>query len=59
MSINQNTKKEVLDLEPLDKIKLIDELLLSLDIPNKDIDELWQKPADCGPGDGWCSRADP
>jgi len=43
MSINQNTQKELMDLNPIDKIKLIDELLLSLDIPDKTLDKEWSK----------------
>ncbi|MGA1931631.1 addiction module protein [Arcobacter sp. YIC-464] len=43
MSINQNTQKELMDLNPIDKIKLIDELLLSLDIPDKTLDKEWAK----------------
>lgn len=34
-------KEEVLTLKPIEKIQLIDELLLSLDIPTKEIDEIW------------------
>jgi len=37
MSVNE----EALLLTPLDKIRLIDELLLSLDIPNKELDQIW------------------
>jgi len=37
MSINQ----EALTLKPLDKIQLIDELLLSLDIPDQALDKIW------------------
>jgi len=33
--------KEILSLNPLDKIRLVDELLLSLDMPNKELDEIW------------------
>ncbi len=33
--------EEILSLKPLDKIQLIDELLLSLDMPNKELDEIW------------------
>ena len=43
MSINQNTQKELMDLNPIDKIKLIDELLLSLDVPDKTLDKEWSK----------------
>ncbi len=34
-------KEEVLTLDPLEKIQLIDELLLSLDTPTKEIDDIW------------------
>lgn len=34
-------REEVLALKPLEKLQLIDELLLSLDQPNCDIDEIW------------------
>jgi len=36
-------KEEVLTLKPIEKIQLIDELLLSLDLPSKEIDEVWAK----------------
>ncbi|PUE63369.1 addiction module protein [Arcobacter caeni] len=36
-------KEEVLALKPIEKLKLIDELLLSLDKPNKDFDDVWAK----------------
>ncbi|MGJ0317007.1 addiction module protein [Aliarcobacter cryaerophilus] len=38
--------KEVLSLKPLDKIQLIDELLLSLDMPNKELDEIWAEESE-------------
>jgi len=38
--------KEALALEPAQKAELIDKLLLSLDKPDKDIDELWAKEAE-------------
>ena len=34
-------REEVLALKPLEKLQLIDELLLSLDQPSYDIDEIW------------------
>ena len=34
-------KEEALALKPIEKLQLIDELLLSLDKPNKDFDEIW------------------
>ncbi|MGB5866955.1 MAG: addiction module protein [Arcobacteraceae bacterium] len=39
MSVNE----EALTLNPIEKIQLIDELLLSLDVPSKEIDEIWSK----------------
>ena len=33
--------EEVFDLKPLDKIHLIDQLLLSLDLPNSELDKIW------------------
>ncbi len=36
-------KEEALTMKPIEKIHLIDELLLSLDIPNKDIDKMWEE----------------
>ena len=38
--------KEVLSLSPLDKIRLVDELLLSLDMPNKELDEIWAEESE-------------
>lgn len=37
MSMNE----EALSLDPIAKIKLIDELLQSLDLPDKELDKLW------------------
>jgi putative addiction module component (TIGR02574 family) len=37
---------EVLSLKPLEKIQLIDELLLSLDMPNKELDEIWAEESE-------------
>jgi len=39
MSVNE----EALTLNPIEKIQLIDELLLSLDEPSKEIDDIWAK----------------
>lgn len=33
--------EEALTLKPIERLHLIDELLLSLDIPTKEIDALW------------------
>ena len=41
-----SVKEEALSLKPLDKIQLIDELLLSLDTPNKELDEIWVDEAE-------------
>lgn len=38
--------KEMLSLKPLDKIRLVDELLLSLDMPNKELDEIWAEESE-------------
>ncbi|MBM4328528.1 MAG: addiction module protein [Deltaproteobacteria bacterium] len=38
--------KEALTLRPAEKAELIDKLLLSLDKPDSDIDELWAKEAE-------------
>lgn len=39
MSVNE----EALSLPPIEKIHLIDELLLSLDLPSKELDEIWSQ----------------
>lgn len=36
---------EAMTMQPLEKIRLIDKLLLSLDIPNQTIEEEWNKEA--------------
>jgi len=33
--------KEAIQLEPTEKVKLVDQLVTSLDKPDKDIDKLW------------------
>jgi putative addiction module component (TIGR02574 family) len=38
--------KEALTLKPAQKAELIDKLLSSLDVPDKEIDELWAKEAE-------------
>jgi putative addiction module component (TIGR02574 family) len=38
--------REALALRPAQKAELIDKLILSLDKPDKDIDELWAKEAE-------------
>jgi hypothetical protein len=37
---------EVMNIEPIEKIKLVDKLLLSLNIPNHSIEEQWNKEAE-------------
>lgn len=39
-------KEEALALKPLEKIKLIDELLLSLDKPDAELDKIWLEEAE-------------
>lgn len=34
-------KEEALSLDPIAKIQLIDELIQSLDLPDKELDKLW------------------
>ncbi|MDJ0763575.1 MAG: addiction module protein [Myxococcota bacterium] len=41
-----NILKDALTLKPALKMKLIDELLLSLDYPDKELGELWAKEAE-------------
>lgn len=38
--------EELFDLKPLDKIHLIDQLLLSLDLPNNELDKIWIEEAE-------------
>ncbi|MDX9757303.1 MAG: addiction module protein [Sulfurimonas sp.] len=38
--------EEVFDLKPLEKIHLIDRLLLSLDLPNSELDKIWAEEAE-------------
>jgi len=42
MSVNE----EALTLNPIEKIQLIDELLLSLAEPSKEIDDIWAKESE-------------
>ncbi|MEA3353850.1 MAG: addiction module protein [Campylobacterota bacterium] len=42
MSINE----QALSLDPIEKIQLIDQLLQSLDLPDKELDKLWLDEAD-------------
>ena len=34
---------EALTLKPIERLHLVDELLLSLDVPTKEIDAIWEK----------------
>jgi hypothetical protein len=45
MTITNNVFKDALTLRPSEKAQLIDNLLSSLDKPDKDIDELWASEA--------------
>lgn len=38
--------EQILALDPLEKIELIDKLLLSLDLPNKELDKIWIEEAE-------------
>ena len=38
--------KEVLTLTPVEKAEIVDQLLKSLDVPDDDLDSLWQKEAE-------------
>jgi len=38
--------EELFDLKPLDKIHLIDQLLLSLDLPDNELDKIWVEEAE-------------
>ena len=43
MTTADNIFKEASTLSPFEKAQLIDKLISSLDIPDKEIDELWAK----------------
>lgn len=43
MTVAENIFKEALILKPSEKVQLVDELLHSLDRPDKEIDKLWAK----------------
>jgi len=43
MAASNEILKEVLNLAPTEKAKLIDKLLSSLDKPDKELDKLWAK----------------
>ena len=42
MSVNE----QALSLNPIEKIQLIDELIQSLDLPDKELDKLWLEEAE-------------
>jgi len=46
MAASNEILKEVLNLAPTEKAKLIDKLLSSLDKPDKELDKLWAKEAE-------------
>lgn len=46
MAATYEILKEALALKPEQKAKLIDKLLSSLDMPDKEIDKLWAKEAE-------------
>lgn len=46
MSTAKDILKEAIQLEPTEKIKLVDQLITSLDKPDKDIDKLWAEEAE-------------
>lgn len=46
MTATENIFKEALILKPSEKAQLVDELLHSLDRPDKEIDKLWAKEAE-------------
>ena len=46
MAVTEDIFKEALILKPSEKAQLVDELLHSLDRPDKEIDKLWAKEAE-------------
>ncbi len=46
MATPKDILKDALSLTPTEKAELVDELLSSLDEPDKEIDELWVKEAE-------------
>ena len=46
MAASNEILKEVLNLAPTEKAKLVDKLLSSLDKPDKELDKLWAKEAE-------------
>jgi len=46
MSTAKDILKEAIQLEPTEKAKLVDQLITSLDRPDKDMDKLWAEEAE-------------
>jgi putative addiction module component (TIGR02574 family) len=46
MAVTDNILREILTLTPLERARLIEKLIASLDEPDKEIDELWAKEAE-------------
>ena len=46
MQSTESIFREAATLRPVDKIKLIDKLIYTLDMPNEEIDKLWAKEAE-------------
>ncbi len=46
MSTAKDILKEAIQLEPTERVKLVDQLITSLDRPDKDIDKLWVEEAE-------------
>ena len=46
MSTAKDILKEAIQLELTEKVKLVDQLIISLDKPDKDIDKLWAEEAE-------------
>jgi len=46
MSTAKDILKEAIRLEPTEKVKLVDQLITSLDKPDKELDKLWAEEAE-------------
>ena len=46
MSTVKDILREAIQLEPTEKAKLVDQLITSLDKPDKDLDKLWAEEAE-------------
>lgn len=46
MSTAKDILKEAIQLEPTEKAKLVDQLITSLDKPDKEIDKLWAEESE-------------